>query len=81
MPYVLLALLNGVLIGVSRAVNGQLATRVGAFRASVWNHVVGFGLLTLFLLAALLLPGTWPGPGDAPPAAYLGGVFGAPPSW
>ncbi|MEV3860752.1 DMT family transporter [Streptomyces sp. NPDC050095] len=77
LPYVLLALLNGVLIGTSRAVNGQLATRVGAFRASVWNHVVGFAFLTLFLLGALVLVGRWPGPGDAPPTAYLGGVFGA----
>ncbi|MEV1019275.1 DMT family transporter [Streptomyces sp. NPDC050264] len=76
-PYVVLALLNGVLIGTSRAVNGQLAARIGAFRASVWNHVVGFAFLTLFLLGAMVLFGSWPGPGDAPPAAYLGGVFGA----
>ncbi|MFI6638553.1 DMT family transporter [Streptomyces sp. NPDC050504] len=71
--YVLLALLNGVLIGTSRAVNGQLATRIGAFRASVWNHLVGFGFLTVVLFAFQ----RWPGLGDVPVAAYLGGVFGA----
>lgn len=71
--YVLLALLNGVLIGTSRAVNGQLATRIGAFRASVWNHLVGFGFLTFVLFAFY----RWPGLGDVPVAAYLGGVFGA----
>ncbi|MGW5971268.1 DMT family transporter [Streptomyces sp. NPDC055186] len=71
--YVLLALVNGVLIGTSRAVNGQLSTRVGAFRASVWNHVVGFAFLTVVLFALY----SWPKAGSAPLAAYLGGAFGA----
>ncbi|WP_043634568.1 DMT family transporter [Nonomuraea candida] len=71
--FVVLALLNGVLIGVSRTVNGRLSTRKGAFRASVWNHVVGFA----FLSAILLVLRTWPDVTDAPVAAYAGGVFGA----
>ncbi|MGW0811148.1 DMT family transporter [Nonomuraea sp. NPDC002799] len=70
---ILLALLNGILIGTSRAVNGQLSTRVGAFKASVWNHVVGF----VFLTAVLLVLRTWPDLSDVPLAAYVGGVFGA----
>lgn len=71
--YVLLALLNGVIIGTSRAVNGQLSTRIGPFRASVVNHVVGFAFLTVVLFALY----SWPKTGSAPFAAYLGGAFGA----
>ncbi|AQZ64398.1 unnamed protein product [[Actinomadura] parvosata subsp. kistnae] len=71
--FIVLALLNGVLIGASRTINGQLSTRAGAFRASVWNHVVGF----VFLSAVLLVLRTWPDLTDVPVAAYAGGVFGA----
>ncbi|WP_329114844.1 DMT family transporter [Streptomyces sp. NBC_01465] len=71
--YVLLALLNGLIIGTSRAVNGQLSTRIGPFRASVWNHVVGFAFLSVVLLALHSRPDAH----SAPVAAYLGGVFGA----
>ncbi|MFD4314790.1 DMT family transporter [Streptomyces sp. NPDC058548] len=87
--HILLALLNGAFIGTSRAVNGQLSTRIGPFRASVWNHVVGFVLLTVVLFALHGLSGagsgsgsgaeagTAVGPGAVPVSAYLGGVFGA----
>ncbi|GAA2214525.1 DMT family transporter [Nonomuraea monospora] len=71
--FVLLALVNGVLIGASRTINGQLSTRAGAFRASVWNHVVGF----VFLSAVLLVLRVWPDLTDVPVAAYAGGVIGA----
>ncbi|UBU17416.1 DMT family transporter [Nonomuraea gerenzanensis] len=71
--FVLLALVNGVLIGASRTINGQLSTRAGAFRASVWNHVVGFAFLSVVLLVLRV----WPDVTDVPVAAYAGGVFGA----
>ncbi|WP_437739333.1 DMT family transporter [Sorangium sp. So ce302] len=73
--YILLALLNGVLIGMSRAMNGQLSERLGPFKASLWNHVLGF----LFLTAVLSVMGGWGfGAPVAPPlTAYLGGLFGA----
>jgi transporter family-2 protein len=71
--YVLLALLNGLIIGTSRAVNGQLSTRIGPFKASVWNHVVGFAFLSVVLLALDSRPDAQ----SAPATAYLGGVFGA----
>jgi transporter family-2 protein len=74
--YILLALLNGVVIGTSRAMNGRLGIEIGPFKASLWNHIVGF----LFLTAPLLLLGQWK-PGVVSPAppfsAYLGGFFGA----
>jgi transporter family-2 protein len=73
--YMVLASLNGVIVGTSRVVNGRLSTEVGPLKASLWNHVVGF----LFLTATLLVVGGWsPGVDFAPPpVAYLGGFLGA----
>jgi bacterial/archaeal transporter family-2 protein len=73
--YVLLALLNGMIIGMTRTINGQLSTGIGPFRASLWNHVVGF----LFLTAALLVIGGWKfdTAHEAPLTAYVGGFIGA----
>lgn len=73
--YIALAFLNGAFISSSRAVNGQLSTSVGSFRASLWNHVVGFVFLSLVLA---VLGGFRFAPDPAPPlSAYLGGLFGA----
>ncbi|MCP3061443.1 DMT family transporter [Myxococcus sp. K38C18041901] len=74
-PYILLALLNGLFIGTSRAINGKLSTRLGPFKASLWNHGVGFLFLTLLLVAM----GGWrlDGASTPPWSAYLGGFFGA----
>lgn len=71
---ILIAFLNGLVVGTSRSINGRLSTEVGAFKASLWNHVVGF----LFLSLALLVLGEWMfDASPAPPwAAYLGGIFG-----
>ncbi|GAA4092993.1 DMT family transporter [Nonomuraea soli] len=71
--FVVLALSNGLLIGVSRTINGRLSTRRGAFAASVWNHVVGLA----FLSVVLLVMRVWPDVTRVPVAAYAGGVFGA----
>jgi transporter family-2 protein len=73
--YVLLAILNGIVIGTSRAINGQLSVVRGAFRASLWNHLVGFVFLTLVLAAI----GQWRFESALalPRVAYLGGLFGA----
>jgi bacterial/archaeal transporter family-2 protein len=73
--YIALACLNGMVVGTSRAINGGLSSDVGPLRASLWNHVVGFGLLTL-ILATL---GAWQfdTSTSAPVTAYLGGFFGA----
>jgi transporter family-2 protein len=73
--YVFLALLNGMIIGTSRAMNGRLSTEVGPFKASLWNHVVGFLFLSLILLT---LGGfTFDATHGPPLSAYLGGLFGA----
>lgn len=73
--YIVLACVNGIVVGTSRAINGGLSSDVGPFRASLCNHIVGFAFLSLILLTL----GAWrfdasPAP---PPSAYLGGFFGA----
>ncbi|MGH6861666.1 MAG: DMT family transporter [Phyllobacterium sp.] len=71
---VCLALLNGVLIGASRAVNGHLGKKVGAARTSLWNHAVGFAFLSV-LIGTIYRDEIAVGPG-APVSAWLGGVLG-----
>lgn len=73
--YLLLALLNGMVIGTSRAVYGQLSSKVGPFKASLWAHIVGFSFLTLVLLVTG--ERLFDAESTAPLSAYLGGVFGA----
>ncbi len=68
------ALGAGVLIGVSRSVNGRLSLATTPLIASFWNHIVGF----IFLSAAALIfggliPNGWP---DAPLTAWAGGTVG-----
>jgi len=73
--YILLAILNGVNIGASRALNGRLSIEVGPFKASFWNHIVGFLLLTAALLAMKSMK--FDMASGAPIFTYLGGFLGA----
>ncbi|OYX42220.1 MAG: hypothetical protein B7Z02_12980 [Rhodobacterales bacterium 32-67-9] len=69
-----LAFLAGVLVSVSRSVNGRLALSSSAMWSSLWNHVVGFVLLSA---VALIFGGLMPeGLPDAPPTAWAGGTLG-----
>jgi Uncharacterized protein conserved in bacteria len=72
--FVFYAVLAGVLVGLSRQLNGRLALSTTPLVASFWNHLVGFGLLSVLGLALgnLLLPGA----GDTPWWAWLGGPIG-----
>lgn len=71
---ILLACLAGVLVGVSRQVNGRLSLSTSPLIASFWNHIVGFGALTILGLSiGGLIPA---GAADAPWHAYLGGSIG-----
>ena len=38
--FVFIAILNGIVIGTSRSVNGKLSFYVGPLKASLWNHVM-----------------------------------------
>lgn len=71
---IMMALSAGILVGMSRAINGRLSLSTGALRASMWNHVVGFGIL--ILLALILRPEGFSGMKDAPLLAWLGGPVG-----
>lgn len=74
MSFILLALLNGVLIALTRSLNGKLAVTHSAFYASWINHIVGFAALTLVTLTFVGRPTHM----DTVPAVlYLGGIIGA----
>jgi transporter family-2 protein len=69
-----LAVLAGVLVSLSRQINGRLALSTSAMESSFWNHIVGLGFITV---AALLFGGLFAGePQAAPWWAYLGGPVG-----
>jgi len=73
--FIFLAVLNGVFIGTSRAINSQLSMDIGPFRASFWNHIIGFAFLTtLFILTGNLKLSAGL---DTSLFIYLGGFFGA----
>lgn len=69
-----LALLGGILVGLSRQLNGRLSLSTSPLVASFWNHIVGFAALTaLGLVIGGLLP---PGIGKIPWYVWLGGPVG-----
>ncbi len=69
-----LAVLAGVLVGLSRQINGRLALSTSAMESSFWNHIVGLVFITS---VALLLGGLFAGAPQASPWwAYLGGPIG-----
>jgi transporter family-2 protein len=71
---ILYAVLAGLLVGLSRQLNGRLALSGSPLIASFWNHLVGFVALTALGLAiGGLLPA---GAADAPWHAYIGGPIG-----
>lgn len=71
---VALALTAGVLVTLSRQVNGRLALSTSALQSSFWNHAVGFAALLVWGAAA---GGLWPaGLSEAPVVAWLGGPLG-----
>lgn len=73
MEFIILGLLNGFCITLSRVLNGQLSVRYGAFHASFVNHAVGFVSLSLLFIFVSK-------PVNALPqdlTLYAGGVIGA----
>jgi len=74
--YILFAFLNGILIGINRAMNGRLAASIAPMGASFWNHLVGF----CFLVILVYLTSTFDflhTLQEVPLFSYLGGVIGA----
>lgn len=73
--YVVLALLNGMVVALSRALNGRLSAARGPFFASYTNHWVGFALLSLLLV--LLSGEELTSLASAPWYSWTGGLIGA----
>lgn len=72
--FIAMAVGAGVLVGLSRQLNGRLALSTNAWESSFWNHIVGLGFVSLIaLLGGSLFAGE---PFDAPWWAYLGGPIG-----
>ncbi|MBE3640568.1 DMT family transporter [Mangrovicoccus algicola] len=71
---ILLALAAGMLVTLSRQINGRLARDSSAMGSSFWNHLVGFAALAL---CAVMAGSVWPaGAAQAPPHAWIGGAIG-----
>lgn len=71
---IVMALLAGTLVSLSRQLNGRLSLSTSALLASFFNHIVGFAALTAL---GLVLGGLWP-PGleTIPWYVWLGGPIG-----
>jgi len=69
-----LAVGAGVLVGLSRQLNGRLALSTSAMESSFWNHIVGLAFVSVLALA---IGGLFEGaPMEAPWWAFLGGPIG-----
>jgi bacterial/archaeal transporter family-2 protein len=74
MLFITFACLAGILVGLSRQLNGRLSLSTSPLLASCWNHIIGFGALTILgMVIGGLLPTRAT---DAPWYAYLGGPIG-----
>jgi transporter family-2 protein len=74
LPMIAAAFLAGVLVSVSRSLNGRLGLSTSPLRASFWNHAVGAAVLTLIALPTTdLIPADT---GEAPWWAWAGGPVG-----
>lgn len=71
---IIYAVVTGILVILSRQVNGRLSLSTSPMTSSFYNHLVGFAVMSAVLLA---LGGLWPASfSDIPPYAWLGGPLG-----
>jgi bacterial/archaeal transporter family-2 protein len=71
---VTLAFVAGLLVSLSRQVNGRLSLSTSPLQSSFWNHIVGFVAL---LAVGLGVGGLWPaGLATTPAYAFVGGSLG-----
>ncbi len=71
---ILLGICSGMLVTLSRQLNGRLALSTSAMQSSFWNHFVGFAVL---VPCALIAGSLWPA--EAATAhwfAWVGGAIG-----
>ena len=72
--FIVLAVANGLLIGLGRALNGRLSATIGPIATTTWNHVLGCACLLPPVL--LLGPGAAANLGAVPLTGWIGGVLG-----
>ncbi|MGV0816761.1 DMT family transporter [Martelella sp. AMO21009] len=71
---IIYAVVTGILVILSRQVNGRLSLSTSPMTSSFYNHLVGFAVMSAVLLA---LGGLWPSSfSNIPPYAWLGGPLG-----
>ncbi|MDS9470071.1 DMT family transporter [Paracoccus sp. MBLB3053] len=71
---ILFAFAAGMLVTLSRQINGRLAVETSALQSSFWNHLVGFVALAVVTVFA---GSFWPdGASGAPWLAWIGGAVG-----
>lgn len=71
---IVFAFTAGVMVSLSRSVNGRLALSGSPMRAAFWNHLVGFAVL---LVGGIALGGLWPERvAEVPVWAWAGGTLG-----
>ncbi|MDO6706886.1 DMT family transporter [Photobacterium sp. 1_MG-2023] len=74
--FIILALLNGVCIGLSRVINGRLSVSLNAMKASCWNHLIGFIFLSILLFIVNINQEAFYLPQKAPLIAFADGIIG-----
>jgi len=69
-----LAVLGGVLVSLSRQLNGSLSMYTSTLHSSYWNHIVGLAFITAIgvIFGGLFIGDPW----GAPWWAYVGGPIG-----
>ncbi|MCX7773658.1 MAG: DMT family transporter [Clostridia bacterium] len=73
MVYILLAVVAGFSIILSRILNANLALKIGIYQGTFMNYIAG---LSLSLLLLFLIPGGFSFSHKIPFLAYLGGFLG-----
>ncbi len=77
MLYIVISILAGVSVVVSRIINSNLAKEIGIFQSTFFNYIVGlFFSVIFFILSREKINLSGLKSGDVPFWAYLGGVAG-----
>lgn len=77
MLYIIISILAGVSVVVSRIINSNLAKEIGIFQSTFYNYIVGlFFSIIFFILSREKINLSGLKSGDVPFWAYLGGIAG-----
>lgn len=72
--FIALALFGGILVSLSRQLNGALSLSTTALMASFWNHAIGLAVMVAIFAT---VPGLWPDSvAEVPFWAWFGGPVG-----